>query len=213
MLAGLAACAAAASPAVASPAAASPSLSTGRGCYVVGQSVSVQGAGFAADRKFDVTVDGVDFGTSTTDSSGAFSTSLRPGGLGANQPQLIEHLAASDGTAAANAVFTVTRKAGARFLATSGNPHTLRSKFQVWGFSMRGGRLPVYLHYVSASGHARKTVSLGQTGGQCGYLLTGSRRVFPFSPGVGSWTLQVDTHRSYARRPGGPVARIGVTIG
>jgi hypothetical protein len=204
---------AALSAAAAAPAAAAPSLSTGQGCYLVGQRVSVTGSGFAANRPFTVTIDGVYFGRSTTDGSGAFSTSLRPGGLGADQPQLIEHLAASDGTTTAESTFTVTRTPGARFLATRGNPRTLKSRFQVWGFSRNGARRPVYIHYVTSSGHSRKTVTLGTTGGQCGYLETKTLRVFPFSARGGSWTLQVDTHRSYTRKPGGPVARIGVRIG
>jgi hypothetical protein len=201
--------AAGATPAVA----AAPTLATSRGCYLVGQPVAVHGSGFAANRTFTVTIDDIYFGTSTTDASGAFSTSLRPGGLGANQPQLIDHLAASDGSAAAQTVFTVTRTPGARFLASAGNVRTLRARFQVWGFSRTGSRLPLYLHYVSGSGRLHKSVSLGHTGGQCGYLLTTPRRVFPFTPTAGSWTLQVDTHRGYERRPSGPVARIGVRIG
>jgi hypothetical protein len=200
--------------AVAAPAAAAaPTLSTGRGCYLVGQPVSVGGSGFAANRTFTVTIDDVYFGRSTTDSNGAFSTSLRPGGLAANQAQLVEHLAASDGSTTARTTFTVTRTPGARFLASGGNVRTLKARFQVWGFSRTGARLPLYLHYVSGSGRLHRTVSLGHTGGQCGYLLTASRRVFPFAPSVGAWTLQVDTRHGYSRHPPGPVARIGVRIG
>jgi hypothetical protein len=188
-------------------------LSTDRGCYLVGQPVSIRGVGFAPARTFTVTVDGVFFGKSTTDSGGTFSTSLRPGGLGANVPQQAHHIEASDGTTTADTKFTVTRKPGARFLATTGNPNTLRSPFQVWGFSTAGAPLAVFLHYVSPSGGARQTVSLGNVGGQCGYLETKRLRVFPFKPSAGSWTLQVDTDRRYSRRPSGPVARIGVRIG
>jgi hypothetical protein len=65
---------------------------------------------------------------------------------------------------------------------------------------------------VSPSGHTARTTSLGHAGGQCGYLRTGNLRVFPFSPSAGTWTLQVDTSRRYAKRPGGPVARISVQI-
>jgi hypothetical protein len=81
--------------------------------------------------------------------------------------------------------------------------------FQVWDF---GTGVKVYLHYVSPSGHVRKTVTLGTAGGQCGYLKTHKRKVFPFSPGKGRWTLQVDTKHAYASQPAGPVARIRVKI-
>jgi hypothetical protein len=185
---------------------------TDRGCYRVGQRVKVTGAGFAAGRMFDVAVDGIDFGQSTTDAAGRFSSALIPGGLGAGEAQHVDHLDATDGTGRADSKFTVTRTTGGRFLASSGNPHTLRAPFEVWGFAPGGGRLTVYLHYVSPAGNPRTTFTIGHTGGQCGYLRTRRRRVFPFSPAIGTWTLQLDTHATYARSPGGPVARIRVKI-
>lgn len=190
----------------------SPTVRSGRGCYLVGQSVRIAGAGFAADREFDVAIDGVDFGQGITDASGAFASSVITGSLGAGVAQQVDSLDATDGTVSADTVFTVTRAAGARFLASRGNPSTLRAPFQVWGFSLSGIPRPVYVHYVSPSGRLRTSSALGRTGGQCGYLLTGSRRVFPFRPSSGSWTLQVDTRRTYSRTPGGPVARIRVLI-
>jgi hypothetical protein len=161
---------------------------------------------------FDVSVDGIDFGQSTTNASGAFSSSLIPGGLGAGLAQYVHHLDATDGTTSAGTTFTVTRRAGARFLAATGNPHTLRAPFQVWGFALDGRRKRVYVHYVSPSGRAARSYVLGTSGGQCGYVRTKVRRVFPFSPTVGVWTIQVDTARRYAKRVGGPVSRIRVQI-
>ena len=195
----------------AAPAAAA-TLHTGRGCYLVGQRVTLRGAGFGASREYIVSIDGVYFGSNTTDVRGSFTSALRPGGLGAGIPEAVDQLEASDGTVTADTTFTLTRPAGARFLATSGNPRTLRSRFQAWGFGTDGRHPSVYLHYVSPSGRLSSTVSLGRAGGQCGYLETGSRRVFPFAPSRGHWTLQVDTQRAYHHRPAGAVARIGVQI-
>lgn len=189
-----------------------PSVHTNRGCYLVGQRVIVRGSGFAPTRMFDVAIDGVDFGQSMTDATGGFSSPLIPGGLGAGQPQHVDHLDASDGSSSASAVFTVSRRAGGRILATSGNPHTLRAPFEVWGFALGGSRPTVYLHYVSPAAQVRMTSALGVAGGQCGYLHTRSRRVFPFSPALGGWTLQLDTSHSYVRRPRGPVVRIRIQI-
>lgn len=201
--------AAAATAAVAAP---GPAVHTSHGCYLVGQKVSVLGTGFAPSRAFDVSVDGIDFGQSTTTASGAFASSIIPGGLGAGLAQFVHRLDATDGTTDAHTTFTVTRRAGARFLAATGNPHTLRAPFEVWGFALDGRRKAVYVHYVAPSGRARTTSTLGTVGGQCGYLRTKARRVFPFSPSVGRWTLQVDTSRRYAKRPPGPVSRIRVQI-
>ena len=199
--------------AVAADAAAAPTLHTDRGCYVVGQPVKITGAGFASGRTFDLADDGVDFGQSTTDANGAFSVSFRPGGLAAGVAQHVGHLDASDGSSGADTIFTITRSAGARFLASGGNPHTLTAPFEVWGFALDGRRKHVYLHYVSPAGRSQLTVSLGRTGGQCGYLRTSRRRVFPFSPSLGAWVLQLDTARSFSRAPAGPVAKIAVRIG
>ena len=199
-------------PVTAALGAAGPVIRSDRGCYLVGQKVKIAGSGFAPSRTFDVAVDGIDFGQSTTNVAGAFSSSLIPGGLGAGLAQYVHHLNATDGTMSADTRFTVTRGAGARFLSTRGNPHTLRAPFEVWGFSLTGARRSIYLHYVAPSGRAGRSFGLGTAAGQCGYLRTRARRVFPFSPSVGTWTLQVDTSRRYAKRPKGPVSRIRVQI-
>jgi hypothetical protein len=193
--------------------AAGASVRSNHSCYLVGEPVRLRGSGFAPARSYIVSIDGVYFGQSQTDTSGGFSAGLIPGGLDAGVAQQTYRLEASDGILNAQTVFTVTRRAGARFLATSGNPNSLRAPFQVWGFALNGPNRAVYLHYVSPSGTAQTTVNLGRTGGQCGYLQTPSRRVFPFTPSLGSWTLQVDTRHAYTSHPGGQVARIGVRIG
>ncbi len=191
---------------VATPA---PIVNTARSCYLVGQQVGVTGSGFAPNRAFTVTIDGVSFGQSTTDASGGFSSTLVPGGLGAGVAQHVDHLVASDGSQKAGASFTLTRTTGARFLASSGNPNTLRAPFEMWDF---GTGHAVYLHYVAPSGHLRKTVRLGSAGGQCGYLKTRKRRVFPFTPSKGRWTFQIDTSHGYSHHPAAPVTRIHVKI-
>jgi len=187
-------------------------VSTNRGCYVVRQPVHLRGTGFAPDRSYDVAIDGVDFGQAATDPSGGFATQLLPGGLAAGVAQSVDRVDVTDGTVSASTRFTLTRPAGARFLATSGNPNTLRAPFEVWGFSLGGRRARVFLHYVDPSGNVRLTVPLGRTGGQCGYLLTRPRRVFPFTPSRGRWTFQIDTRRAYSPAPGGPVWRIPVLL-
>ncbi len=161
---------------------------------------------------YDVAIDGVDLGQNRTDAFGGFSTSLIPGGLGAGIVQNVYQLDATDGTVSADAGFTVTRRTGGRFLASSGSPRFLRAPFEVWGFGLNGQRRPVYLHYVTPKGRLRSTVLLGHTSGQCGFLTTARRRVFPFFPSFGRWTLQLDARRSYASRPGGPVTRIHVVV-
>jgi hypothetical protein len=195
-------------------------LQTNQSCYLVGQRVAITGAGFAPSRNYEVAVDGINFGTSTTDAGGGFTASLIPGGLGRNVVQEVHLLSATDGTSLTRTSFTVTRTTGARILAGTGAAATLRAPFQVWGFDLVGGepsavstvRRPVYVHYLSPHKHLRRTVALGHTSGQCGYLRTARRRVFPFIPSRGIWTLQVDTDRAFSKRPLGPTAKIEVRV-
>jgi hypothetical protein len=203
-----------AGPLGAATSAAKPAIHTNKGCYVVGQHVRLIGKGFAPNRSYDVAIDGVDFGQGTTSAAGGFiSPSLIPGGLAAGQVQHVAALNVTDGTSTAQGKFTVTRTPGTRLLKPTGTTaKTLSGPFQVWGFALGSTRKTVYLHYVSPAGSARQTVQLGRVAGQCGYLLTSSRRVFPFSPSTGDWVLQVDTHPAYASRPGGPVGRIFITV-
>jgi hypothetical protein len=203
-------------------ASAAPTLRPNHSCYLVGTPVTITGNGFGASRPYEVALDGVDFGMSATDGSGGFTATLRPGGLGTNIVQHVDLLRASDGNTISYARFTLTRATGARILAGTGSAATLRAPFQVWGFTLNASRppaydiapsrQPVYVHYVSPRGELKSTVLLGQTGGQCGYLRTQARRVFPFIPGRGSWTLQLDRNATYARNPSGPVARISVSV-
>jgi hypothetical protein len=197
-------------------ASAAPTLRTDRGCYLVGQQVKITGAGFAASRAYQVALNGIDFGISTTQADGGFTAALRPGGLGANVVQDVDTLTASDGTSMAQTTLTVTRTTGARILAGRGAAATLRAPFQVWGFALDSGKAtakqPVYVHYVGPHHLLRTTAQLGYTGGQCGYLKTAPRRVFPFIPAPGTWTLQLDSKPTYFSRPPGPVARITVHV-
>lgn len=191
---------------------AAATIGTDRGCYLVGQTVQLTGQGFGPYMAYVVTIDGVYLGQRSTDGNGALTAPIHPGGLPAGAAQHVEQLAVSDGINTAASTFTLTRRAGARVLASGRNPQTLSAVFQIWGFSLSGAPLPVYLHYVNSAGRLRTTVALGTTGGQCGSLRTRRRRLFPFSASKGRWTLQLDTSPTYTRRPGTPVTRIRVTI-
>ncbi len=192
--------------------AAAASVGTDQGCYLVGQTVQLNGQGFGPYMNYVVTIDGVYLGQRSTDGSGSFAVPIYPGGLPAGAAQHVEQLTVSDGTTSAASTFTLTRRAGARVLASGGSARTLPAAFQVWGFSLSGTPRAVYVHYVNPSGRLRTTTALGSTWGQCGYLRTARRRLFPFSVSSGTWTLQLDTSPSYQRLAQAPVARIRVTI-
>jgi hypothetical protein len=163
---GLAACVAVAGPAAARerPHAAAAQVRTDHSCYLVGQTVAVTGTGFDASSLYDIDIDGVDFGQSTTSATGGFSSSLAPGGLAAGQVQTVDQLDASDGTNEATTTFTVTRAIGAVF--GGGASLTAKAPFRVWDFTPGGAPVTVYLHYVLAGRPAVRTIELGRTSGQ-----------------------------------------------
>jgi hypothetical protein len=180
---------------------------------VVGQSGQLSGSGFAPSTQFTVTVDGVLYGTKRTDSTGTFSIKLLPGGLPAGAAQHTDRVTVDDGTGdMASTSFTLTRSALALLTGVRKTSRGETGRFKVWGFSLDGSARQVYLHYVAPSGRPHRTLALGQTRGACGSLVSKRQLFVPFSLSRGTWTLQVDTRRSYARHPDGPVSRIRIGI-
>ena len=132
-----------------------------------------------AARTFDVTVDGIYFGQSTTDAHGAFSSSLilrRPRRPVSRRPSTTS--TRRDGTSSARRRVHRDPRGRRRFLSTRGNPHTLRAPFEVWGFSLAGsarGDLPA----LRGASRAGRPTGLGTAAGQCGYLRTSARTGVP----------------------------------
>lgn len=204
---------AAALAAAAAVAFAAATVRTDRSCYAVGQTGHLSGSGFPASTPFTVAVDGVFYGTKRTDANGAFSIKLLPGGLPAGAAQHRDGVTVRDGLGdAASTSFTLTRRALALLTGVRKTSGGETGRFKVWGFSLDGSARKVYLHYVGPSGHLHRTVTLGTTGGACGQLVSRRQLFVPFSLSHGTWTLQVDTRRSYARHPDGPVSKIQVVI-
>jgi len=190
--------------------ASSASIATTHKCYAVGQSVGLSGRGFLDSSEYDLSVDGIDFGQSVTNASGRFSVSFGPGGLAAGQAQIVDRAIASDGRSSATTTFTVTRPTGALVGAGSGSSPHRTVPFEVWEF---GRGASIYVHWVGPNGVYVQTASLGNDGGQCGYLKTRPRELFPFNAVPGNWTLQFDTHRSYSKHPSGRYARVTASAG
>ena len=188
-------------------------VSTNHRCYAVGQTAQLSGSGFAASSSYTVMLDGVYFGSNSTDGSGNFSIPLHPGPLPKGAAQHTDQVTVDDGTGdTASTSFTLTRSLS-QLTALSKTSRGYTGRFKVWGFSLDGSSREVYLHYVGPAGHRHPTVALGQTSGACG-TLTSQRELFvPFSLARGTWTLQVDTRPSYAPHPDGPVSRIQVGVG
>ncbi len=199
-------------------AAARATLTTDARCYLQGAQLRMTASGLAPNAPLTVVLDGreLSYGDGSmarADAAGSFVGSFATPALAVGTVQLRHVLIVSDETRRPRARFTVTRPAGADLQPASGDPRTLRARFRVWGFGVRdAGGDPVWLHWVSPRGTARRNAALGTTGGDCGALTTQPRRVFPFAPEAGRWLLVLDTHRRYRVQAAGPRAKIPVHV-
>lgn len=162
-----------------------------------------------------VTLDGQTIGNVTASASGTVVASFpvpahtQPGAESAHELAL-----EPAGADPVRATFLATA-VSADFSPDQGDPATMKVRFTAAGMNLVAPKSTVFLHYVTPTGKERRTVKLGRATGACGNLRTGLRRLFPFRPSNGSWTLQVDTSRTYRRgttKAGYPWARIGVRV-
>ncbi len=205
--------------ACASTAAHAATLTTSARCYLQGAPLQLTAEGMAPTAPLTVALDGrtLSYGdgtTPTSDVAGMFESSFATPALAPGVAQQRHVLAVTDGRRRPRTRFTVSRPAGGDFQPSSGTPRTLRARFSVWGFALVGGvaRAHVWLHWLDPAGAVHATAALGVTGGDCGTLTTTSRRVFPFEPVAGRWTLVLDTQRRYRVQSDGPRARIPVHV-
>lgn len=203
-------------------AAAPATLTTDARCYAQGASLQMSASGLTPRAPLTVTLDGQplhygDGSTPAADDGGAFAGSFATPALATGAHELRHALVVSDGAHRPRTRFTVSRPPGAAFEPATGDPRTLRARFEAWGFALGSAarprpRMPVWLHWVSPGGKARRSAKLGRTGGDCGALTSAPRRVFPFAPEPGRWLLVLDTHRRYRVQAGGPSAKISVNV-
>jgi hypothetical protein len=174
-------------------------LTTDTRCYQETQDVVVSGAGFTPLSAVTITRDDAVLGTAQADANGAFRNKFATPELPGAVRERAYRLSATDMLSTATTGYRATR-IFANFRPSSGNPSTLRVRFTVNGFGLTRRRAPVYLHYVSPKGSARRTIRLGTAGGVCGTIrATRPRRLFPFNAQQGTWILQFDTRRTYQR--------------
>jgi hypothetical protein len=181
------------------PAASAATIQTDTRCYQEQQEVVVRGTGFTPLSTVNVARNGKVFASATADPNGAFvgkfATPVTPDDV----RERLYQLSASDTINSAVTTYRST-KIFANFKPGSGNPATLRVRFTIHGFGLVQRRAPVYVHYVSPKGKARRTVRLGTATGVCGRIdRTRERHLFPFEAERGTWILQFDTRKEYER--------------
>lgn len=188
----------------AAPAAAAATLATSTRCYQELQDVVVSGAGYAPMSKVAISRDGEPFGTADADAAGAFTVKFPAAELPRGDRESVSTLTAID--AALNTASTRyrTSRIFADFAPATGDPRTLKVRFEVNGFGLLRRNASVYLHYVNPRGKGVRTVRLGTARGTCGKVTkTRLRHLFPFpEPERGRWILQFDTNSKYTRATG-----------
>jgi hypothetical protein len=164
-------------------------------CYTTSEKGALHGTGFDANARWKAQLSGSPFGSGTTTANGTIAATfgapshLRPGSSGEDSYQLVVH----EGSHAAGATFLVTHLF-AHFSPESGNLATLKVRFRLLGWGRSGS---LYLHYVSPKGAVRLSRYLGPAGGACGHLTTSPIKLFPFTPKVGLWRLQISKSAAY----------------
>lgn len=182
-----------------------------RACYPGDGSavVSITGSGFTPDGEVQLQIGGGIVGMTAADAAGDVSTTFpvpAPPESGPSKNEKAYELSLVQGAVRATTTIRSARVA-ADFSPTTGRPSTLRVRFSVFGFGMAtpaGKPMPkVYVHYVDPRRKLRRTISLGAGATPCGTIRrTALRKLFPFSPRRGSWTLQFDTNATYRRGTG-----------
>jgi hypothetical protein len=209
--------------AAAAPAGAA-TLSLDHGCYLArqpalpnGQTIAVQGAGFAPGASVDFALGSTQLGALTADANGAVAGRFQAPSLAASQFRSTRTLTASDGTNQGTAAVELRRLA-ADFLPSAGNPLRLRVRFFVYGFGPVltalnvPTRQPVYEHVLDPSGRRRATFLVGHAGGPCGDLRTTPRRILPFrTTRNGRWRFVFTTKLRYSARST-PAVSVGFIV-
>lgn len=180
-------------------------VSAGGGCHraAAGDEVVVRGAGFDPLADVEVRVAGSLVATGEADESGGVRVSFPVPAPPLSGPLRGERAYELSLTQGGNRASTTLRVALpiADFRPRSGSPRSVRVRFTAIGFGAGEETMPtVYVHYVDPAGRLKQTVSLGRGSAPCGTIKSSTlRRLFPFAPRRGVWTLQLDTRRSYRR--------------
>jgi hypothetical protein len=204
--------------AAAVPASADAAVSFDRPCYqdtYASATAAVTADGLPGDAVVHVAVDGQEQLVARADASGRVSATIPvPAHVGPDEES--EHavtLTTDDGHSTSGTLYASSLTAG--FAPTRGDARTLKVRFSVFGMNLLEPS-SVYVHYVSPNGKLHSTIALGAAQGPCGHIENGKkRRLFPFSPKTGRWTLQFDSRRRYARGTDTspyPWATVGVRV-
>jgi len=170
-------------------------------CYVEGEAIVATGSGFSPNAQLTLTssAGGEPFPSAVTDAAGAFTTRLTapaPKTLGARASDVTQTtLTAVDplnGT-----LNTATPFQLANFAVDRGRTHDPRA-VRTWYFSGFPTGSTIYGHFRRA-GKTQANYRFGKATGACGLLHARARGIPVAHLKTGTWTIQVDTAKTYKR--------------
>jgi hypothetical protein len=196
---------------VAPAAASAATAGVDRTCYAGDGSsdIVVTGSGYTANEAVNLMIGGGIVGVTAADASGNVRTTFpvpAPPLTGKSKNDQGYAMSLVQDGLKADTTFRTARVVG-DFSPSNGRPATLRVRFSAYGFGVAtpaGQPMPkVYVHYVDPKRKVRRTISLGAGTAPCGTIAkTALRKLFPFNPRSGKWTLQFDTNPVYHRGTG-----------
>lgn len=207
--------------AAACPAAATaaPTLAPLKGCYVsvdidpatgqaITENVAVGGRGFTPNSLVDVSIDGV----VTVSGAQVDAAGNLPGFVKAPYVKTGERNFSITITEQGNPAQTVTATSKVTALRVDVRPTRARpsSRITFSGRGFTGPRRAVWAHYVKGN-RVKKSVKLAVSSGPCGTFKV-KRRQFPFNPGTGRWTVQMDQQKRYSKKPNSVFVRLRIDV-
>lgn len=168
-------------------------------CYVGGDTVTVQGSGFAPNSTVTVQVTDGPSAKGPVSPTGTISVDLNAPDITSPPvaPRSFTVTASDDAGSIASAVsMFVTRTRPASNAPVQGNPNAAT----IWEFAnFKPGRW-IYGHF-RFKGTTQRTVRFGRAGpAPCGQLRVRARRVPVPRLHAGRWRLQIDQRKAYSRR-------------
>ena len=211
-------------PATVAPAASAASLALDHGCYLAkqpalpnGQGIIVRGDGFIPGAAVTFSLPTGPVASGNANAGGSLFVQFSAPALPRGQFAAARTLTASDGVNRATALLNLRVIAASFLPATTSNAAQQRVRFYVYGFGplltalRRPVRQSIFMHVFQPGGKRRGTFFVGHSGGPCGDLRTGRRKILPFGLRNGTWNYRFTTARTFNARAI-PQASVGFRV-
>ena len=206
------------------PSAPAATVTLDHGCYLAkqpalknGQAIIARANGFAPGAGVTFSLPTGPVALVAANAQGTAVAQFSAPGLPGGQFAATRTLTATDNTNRASAPIQLRVIAASFLPATTANAAQQRVRFYVYGFGplLTALRRPIsqniFMHVFQPGGKLRGTFYVGRSGGPCGDLRTGRRKILPFGLRNGTWNYRFTTSRTYSARAV-PLASVGFRV-